>query len=201
MNRQPAQHPRTSRCGQCCLASPASPVFISDSGDNPTAGAVGDIPLFVERLLAHPVPSAVVATIPDAETVAQCVAAGVGGSVAVRLGGKLDTINGSPLAVQGLVQSIVPSRPEIGVQVILRIGTVDVVVPERRKAFTEVADFAAVGLNPLDYKIVVVKLGYLFPDLLRVAPKALMALSPGASDLDLARLPFQRIERPMFPMG
>ena len=188
-------------CIAMALAAPESTVFISDSGDNPTAGAVGDIPLFVERLLAHPVPSAVVATIPDAETVAQCVAAGVGGSVAVRLGGKLDTINGSPLAVQGIVQSIVPSRPEIGVQVILRIGTVDVVVPERRKAFTEVADFAAVGLDPLDYKIVVVKLGYLFPDLLRVAPKALMALSPGASDLDLARLPFQRIERPMFPMG
>ena len=73
--------------------------------------------------------------------------------------------------------------------------------PFLSQPFTEVADFAAVGLDPLDYKIVVVKLGYLFPDLLRVAPRALMALSPGASDLDLARLPFQRIERPMFPMG
>lgn len=188
-------------CINWAINAPESTIFISDSGDNPTAGAVGDIPLFVERLLAHPVPSAIVASLPDGETVAQCKAAGVGATVNVRLGGKLDTIHGSPLAVTGIVHTIVEGDLEAGVQVVLRCGTVDVVVTERRKPFTEVADFEAVGVNPLDYKIVVVKLGYLFPDLLRVAPRALMALSPGASDLALERLPFYRIERPMFPMG
>lgn len=188
-------------CIEWAIAAPESTIFISDSGDNPTAGAPGDIPLFVERLLAHPVPSAVVATIPDAETVGQCKAAGIGGMVNVHLGGKLDIIHASPLAVQGIVHAIIPGDPEAGDQVVLRIGTIDVVVTERRKPYTEVADFTAVGLNPLNYKIVVVKLGYLFPDLMRVAPKALMALSPGASDLALERLPFHRIERPMFPMG
>lgn len=188
-------------CIEWVIVAPESTVFISDSGDNPTAGAPGDIPLFVERLLAHPVPSAVVASIPDAETVAQCKSAGVGTSVTVQLGGKLDTIHASPLAVHGIVHALISGDPEAGDQVILRLGKIDVVVTEKRKPYTEVADFAAVGLNPLDYKIVVVKLGYLFPDLLRVAPKALMALSPGASDLALERLPFHRIERPMFPMG
>lgn len=75
---------------------------------------------------------------------------------------------------------------------------VDVIVTERRKPFTSEADFEQIGINPLDYKIVVVKLSYLFPDLIRIVPWALMALSPGASDLDLVRLPYQRIERPMF---
>jgi microcystin degradation protein MlrC len=87
-----------------------------------------------------------------------------------------------------------------GIEAVLRIGSVDVVVTERRKAFTTVGDFAALQLDPRAYKIVVVKLGYLFPELLEIAPAALMALSPGASDLALERLPYRRIARPMFPL-
>jgi len=34
------------------MVAPERPVFISDSGDNVTAGGAGDIPLFAERLLA-----------------------------------------------------------------------------------------------------------------------------------------------------
>jgi microcystin degradation protein MlrC len=75
-----------------------------------------------------------------------------------------------------------------------------VIVTAQRRGFTTVADFTGAGVDPLSYKIVVVKLGYLFPDLIRVAPKALLALSPGASDLDLARLPYRQIQRPMYPV-
>ena len=49
-------------------------------------------------------------------------------------------------------------------------------------------------------KIVVVKLGYLFPDLYDHAPRAIMALSPGATDLRLEELPFRRLQHPIFPL-
>ena len=49
-------------------------------------------------------------------------------------------------------------------------------------------------------KVVVVKLGYLFPDLRQHAARAIMALSPGTSDLRLDRLPFERLQRPIFPL-
>ena len=195
-------------CIALAAAATESTVFISDSGDNPTAGAAGDIPLFVERLLAHrdssteaaSAPRAVVAAIPDAETVERCRKAGIGARVEVELGGKLDTIHGSPLQAVGTVQTIVAGTEGAGDQVVLQVENVKIVVTERRKPFTTVADFEQVGIDPLAHKIVVVKLGYLFPDLLRVAPRALMALSPGASDLDLARLPYQQIKRPMWPI-
>lgn len=187
-------------CIEWAESATESTVFISDSGDNPTAGATGDIPLFVERLLAHQAESAVVAAIPDAVTVEECVRAGVGAAVDINLGGKLDTLHGSPLALRAAVQSIVSDNLEAGTQVVLCADNVHVIVTQRRKPFTTVDDFAHVGLDPLDFKIVVVKLGYLFPDLLRIAPRVLMALSPGASDLDMRRLPFKRIERPMWPL-
>jgi microcystin degradation protein MlrC len=185
-------------CIAAALAAPEAPVFISDSGDNVTAGAVGDIPLFLERLLAHNVPSAVVA-ICDADAVALCQQAGVGATVETTLGGKLDTFHGRPLPVRGTVVNLVDDDGD-GAQVVLRVENVTVIVTAQRRGFTTVANFTQAGVDPLAHKIVVVKLGYLFPDLIRVAPKALLALSPGASDLDLARLPYRRIQRPMYPV-
>jgi microcystin degradation protein MlrC len=49
-------------------------------------------------------------------------------------------------------------------------------------------------------KIVVVKLGYLFPELRDNARMAIMALSPGFSDLRMEMLSFKRLRRPIFPL-
>ena len=50
------------------------------------------------------------------------------------------------------------------------------------------------------YKIVVVKQGYLFPDLSDHAPRAILALSPGACDERLEELPYRRLQRPIYPL-
>src|SRR5207245_3852824 len=60
------------------LAASESTVFATDSGDNPTAGAAGDTPGFLARLIAREVPDAIFAAIPDAEVYRQCVEVGVG---------------------------------------------------------------------------------------------------------------------------
>ena len=66
-------------------------------------------------------------------------------------------------------------------------------------AFTTVAQFADLGMDLLDYKIVCLKLGYLFPDFQRIAPEAIMAFSPGAINAQPETLPFYKILRPMYP--
>ena len=185
-------------CIQIAMATPEQPVFLSDSGDNVTAGAVGDIPLFAERLLAHGATNALVVGLWDAEAVAACWAAGEGATVETTLGGKVDTLHGAPLSVNGRVQRLV-NVIEGNRQAVLQVDGVTIVLTTLRQSFTALADFANVGVNPLDYKIVVVKLGYLFPELMPIAAKWLMTLSPGATDLDLAHLPYTRIKRPMFP--
>ena len=47
--------------------------------------------------------------------------------------------------------------------------------------------------------VVVVKIGYLEPDLYDTQKGWLMALTPGGVDQDLIRLGHHKIERPMFP--
>src|SRR5439155_20193848 len=90
------------------LAAHESPIFISDSGDNVTAGGAGDIPLFVQRFLAAGAPDAVVAGLADAAAVEQCVKAGTGSRITLSIGGKLDTVHSQPLEVTGTVAHLDP---------------------------------------------------------------------------------------------
>ena len=184
-------------CITWALEAPETCVFISDSGDNPTAGGAGDVPLFLERLLAHNVESAVVASIADDAAVAICQAAGVGAKVDLSLGGKLDPRTSQPLPVHGRVLHIEPSQ---NTEIVVQIGAVKAIITQRRRPYHFIADFQRVGIEPLQHKIVVVKIGYLEPDLKRAAPLALLALSPGAVDQAIERLPFQRIQRPIYPL-
>jgi microcystin degradation protein MlrC len=184
------------------LAASESTVFATDSGDNPTAGAAGDTPGFLARLLERQVPDAVFAAIPDAEVYRQSVETGVGGSLTVRLGGKIDTQHGEPVQVTAIVEHLYRPQPntrEVGVAT-LRAGGVHIIVSELRKMFTRVEDFRSAGLNPLEHKLVVVKLGYLFPELRAIAPREILTLSPGYADMNLTRLPFKHVSRPIYPL-
>jgi microcystin degradation protein MlrC len=180
------------------LAARESTVFISDSGDNVTAGGAGDIPLFVERLLAAKASDAVVAGIADAAAVSRCAASGIGARVTLPIGGKLDSIHAQPLEVTGTVRHLDP--PESPALAALQVEGVTVVLATDRRAFASFADFRKAGIEPLQHQIVVVKLGYLFPELRDHAPRAIMAFSPGFTDLRLEELPYQRVPRPIFPL-
>ncbi len=185
------------------MASPERPVFISDSGDNVTAGGAGDIPLFVERLLALGAEDALVAGLADPEAVERCITAGEGTEITLTIGGKLDQVNGRPLPVTGRVQrvSVVPGvRGGKVTMAAVRVGGVSIILTAGRQFFPDRASIAAAGVDPMQQKIVVVKQGYLFPDLYDHAPRAIMALSPGATTLRLDTLPYRRLQRPIFPL-
>jgi microcystin degradation protein MlrC len=49
-------------------------------------------------------------------------------------------------------------------------------------------------------QVIVVKLGYLFPELRDTAPYHIMALSPGFGDQRLDRLPYRDLHRPIYPL-
>lgn len=180
-------------------------VFISDSGDNPTAGAAGDTTIMIERLLARPeiasgAKTAIVSSLPSAAAVAACIAAGAGKPVTVTAGGVLDPINGSPLEINGTVYSILHDDPTGGDSAVVQTGGLHVILTTRRKVFFERAEFDAVGLEPAAHDITVVKIGYLFPGQRTMASAAFMALTPGAVNLDIPSLPYARVQRPIFPL-
>jgi microcystin degradation protein MlrC len=177
------------------LASRARPFFISDSGDNPTAGGAGDVSWTLGKLLEYPSLSAIYASIVDPAAVA---AARAGGSVDVLVGGKIDPGPSGPVRVTGTVRTV-RQDPVGGTIVVVQAGGVHVIITERRKPYHLVRDFTDLGLDPAKVDLTVVKIGYLEPELYSLARGWLLALTPGGVDQDLPRLGHHRIERPMFP--
>lgn len=169
-----------------------STVFISDSGDNLTAGAPGDGTFALARLLALGVEDAVLAPVYAPEAVHRLHAHGLGDEPRVTIGTPALEVVGRVLALG--------HDPLGGATATVRVAGVTVVLLERREAFTTPAHFARAGVDPLAHRIVVVKLGYLYPELARVAPLALLGLTPGPTDLDATRLAYQRLRRPIFPL-
>lgn len=187
------------------LALGQKSVIISDSGDNPTAGGAGDIPLMVERLLARPElasgqRTAIVAAVPNAAAVAVAKDAGEGAGVTVTIGGVNDPLNGTPLDISGTVYSVLEDDAVGGDIVVIRSGGVHVIVPTRRTPYHHMHQFERLGLHPKDHDITVVKIGYLEPELRDVASAAFLALTPGAVNQDIQQLPFKRLQRPIFPL-
>lgn len=187
------------------LALNQKSVIISDSGDNPTAGGAGDIPLMVQRLLARPeiasgARTAIVAAVPNREAVAAAKAAGEGADVTVTIGGVNDAVNGFPLEITGTVYSIHENDPVGGDIVVIKSGGVHVIVPERRKPYHVIREFENLRLHPKDHDITVVKIGYLEPELREAASAAFLALTPGAVNQDIPSLPFKRMQRPIYPL-
>ena len=70
---------------------------------------------------------------------------------------------------------------------------------KKRKPYHKKADFTDLGLNPKNTNIIIVKIGYLVPELYQMRGDWIMALTPGGVDQDIERLNYKRIKRPMFP--
>jgi len=180
-------------------------VLISDSGDNPTAGGAGDIPYMVERCLARPdlasgERTAIVSAIASAAAVRIAKEAGIGAGVDIVIGGVNDPVNGSPLALHGVIHSIYENDPVGADIVVIRSGGVHVIVPSRRKPYHHMREFANLGLDVQDFDVTVGKWGYLEPELKAAASAAFQALTPGAVNQDIESLPFARVDRPVFPL-
>jgi microcystin degradation protein MlrC len=181
--------------------SPDSTVFITDSGDNVTAGAAGDGTLVLERLLALKVKDAVLAGIVDPEAVALCAEAGVGAEVELMVGGKIDHVFSKPIAISGSVLRLPMDAPGSEHRdAVLQVDGVTLVLLSGHRAFTDPAHFRAMDIDPLKHPIVVVKEGYLFQELRDIAPRAIMALTPGFANQMMTDLDYQKVRRPIFPL-
>ncbi len=195
-----------NECLQKALASTKHPFFISDSGDNPTAGGAGDVTWTLTEILNRPQlkaddgPSLIYASIPGPELIKNAITAKVGGHAEGYAGAAVDARYAPPVWISGTVESIQYGDVNAEIEAVIRVGSVHIIVTQKRKPYHKEIDFTRLALNPRKSDIVVVKIGYLEPELYAMRADWLLALTPGGVDQDLERLPYKKIQRPMFPL-
>lgn len=189
---------------------PERPVLLSDSGDNTTAGAAGDLTLVLQAALDHPdVDDLVVAGITAPRTVESLIAAGVGRTVDIELGSEHVSRPKARRLVAATVEAcgetlelsgFQPYRSREGAWARVRIGRVVATFHAQPIGITTPQHFAAMGIDPTAHKAYVVKLGYLHPQLEDMAARHVLLLSDGTSQLDMTRLVWKRLRRPVHPL-
>lgn len=164
------------------------PVVISDSGDNPTAGGTDDRADVLAALLKRHIRDAVIAGICDQPATDACYRAGVGRTFPLSIGATLDSKASKPVRTNAKVRFLSHMNDPLGRQAVIETDGISVVLTERRRPFHYIKDFTSLGLDPTKSKIVVVKAGYLEPEINKIANPNLMALTGGAVDQDIVHL-------------
>ena len=167
----------------------AGPAILADSGDNPTAGGVGDRADVLAALLdPGTFPGTVFAGIADPEA----FAALSDGAGIFDIGGTLG--GGGPRL--SLPADSVDIRHDCAVT---RTRGLTVVISRRRRPFHNFSDFEALGIDLDATPLLVVKSGYLSPDLRTLPRRQIMALTGGAVCQDLQGLENRHRPRPTWP--
>jgi microcystin degradation protein MlrC len=177
------------------LAAKELTVFLTDSGDNVTASTPGDLPIVLRHLVERKAKSAVVAGINDTPAVNRCFETGEGKRLPLSIGATTEKRFGPPLEAEAQIVRLI-KNPRMA---IVQIGDVEAILADGPMAFTDPGQFVPCGIDPLRRKIVVVKEGYLYPGLTRIAPRYIMLLTVGAGDMRIEHLTYIRRRKPVFP--
>jgi microcystin degradation protein MlrC len=195
---------------QRALTSPRRPVYVSDSGDNTTAGAAGELTHVLQAALDLGAnEDIVIAGITAPETVARLNRAGVGADVEIVLGAEHMSRPATDRRVVARVEAcgefldlggFQPYRSREAAWAKVRIGNVIATFHAQPIGITTPEHFRAMDIDPLAHKLYVVKLGYLHPRIEDIAARHILLLSDGVSQLDMKRLKWERIARPAWPL-
>ena len=192
------------------LSFDGKPVFITDSGDNTTSGASGENTYILRQLLVKKLDKKVlIANITDASCVKHLQNYQVNEEVIINLGKDDNELNKAiSLKVQiisfaKMVGNKWSGRDKVWGDIV-NVKVVDkplyITISSCNNSMTEINQFVNAKLDINDYEIIVVKQGYLFPELKEITKFWIMSLTDGATPQDTRLIPFKQIMRPMYPI-
>ncbi len=195
-------------------AAARGPVVLFDVGDNVGGGSPGDsthILHAARRLGVHNLLQAVC----DPELVRLAQAAGVGGRINASVGGKSDGLHGAPFAIQARVTALSDGCYEEtgpthggfrfyndGDSCALRTDDgYTLVLTSRSAGSASLQQFRALGIEPLDMKIIVAKgVHSPRPAMEPVARELIWVATPGVTTADLSTFTYRHRRVPLYPL-
>jgi len=198
-------------------------VCLVDIGDDPGSLCPADSPVVLESLLRLGAQDCAL-TIRDAEVVDAAMKAGVGAEITMEMGAKIDQRFYKPLKVTGYVKSLDDGKykivgpthggwskevtkesfrdADVGPRAVLRFGNkIDVIFGKSQKTGKDRDFFKSAGIVMEEKRIIVVKSNQAHRASFDPIVDATIELdTPGVSTANYARLPFENIPRPIYPI-
>ncbi|MFN7925772.1 MAG: M81 family metallopeptidase [Bryobacteraceae bacterium] len=190
------------------------PVVLAESSDSTGSGSPGDSTGVLKHLIHGAAHGPAAIFLVDPVAVKRAMAAGVGKTVRMAIGGCFDKKNSKPVKVVARVRQISEGRwtprargyntgieCNMGPAVVLEHGNTTILVGSQSAMTVDPALFRDHGIEPLHQKIVVVKSPNGFRACYEPIAKAIFVVdTPGVSTANLKTLPWKRIERPIYPL-
>lgn len=216
-----------ARAVQLAAAKPASaldqtgdqtgPIVLLDHSDNCASGGTMDTMTVLGAMLDAGVRDAAAFAVFDPGAVQQMIAAGIGNTVTLSLGGKLDMpslgLKATPRVVTGRVKLISDGRyrnlgpmargevNHMGPTVVLDTGGVQIVVISQHVEPHDLAAFECLGLNPKRLAMLMLKSRVHWrAGLGQLAHAVVECAGSGVCTSDYEALNFKKLRRPMYPL-
>ncbi len=192
------------------------PIVLADHGDNTGSGGTQDVMSVLEEAMRQGLEDVVAGPICDPAAVTRLIEAGVGATVTLDVGGKIDMpevgLKGKPLTVTGRVRCVTDGefevtgpmntgmRLRIGRTAVLDTGPVQIVVSERRSEPFDLGVFTHCGIDPRRKKYLLLKSRQHFrAGFEPIARHIVMCDGEGVTASDLRRFSYRNRPTPMYP--
>lgn len=185
-------------------------VILSDTGDSVYGGAPGDNTCILRELLEQRVECLSLVPMIDPAALEAAIAAGVGATITVELGGKIDRVFCQPVQVTGRVaaisQGFVVDLQQYGIcdlkrTALLQVGAVHIALLDHRSfAVNHAVLYSHLGIDIDRAKLVVVKTASNFQFFARWRSGLIRVDSPGTTQSNLHAFDWKRIPRPIYPL-
>ena len=199
-----------------------APVMLVDLGDDPGSACPADSPAVLESLIRLGAADCAL-TIRDAEVVEAGLQAGIGATLSMKVGGKIDRRFYEPLEITGTVRLIDDGNYMIlgpthggwgrdvntdafreshaGPRIVLRIGNKIDVIFSKRRTGKDRDFFKSAGIILEEKQILVVKSNQAHrASFDQVVASTIELASPGVSTVDYGSLPYEYLQRPIWPI-
>lgn len=190
------------------------PVVLVDTGDNVGGGSAADGTTLLHELLRQHATDSVVCLFAPKE-VNCCQGAGVGQTVDMEVGGKVDRLHGDPVKVRGKVRLLhdgdytepLPRHGgkrfnSMGMTALVELpGRNLLVLTTQRHPPFSLGQLTCLGIQPKEMRVLVVKAAIAYrAAYLPVAGTIIEVDTPGVTAVNPERFAYKRIRRPMFPL-
>jgi microcystin degradation protein MlrC len=190
------------------------PIIVADYADNPGGGGYGDSTELLRALLAIGVRDACFGPMVDPETAKQLHGHQPGDIVTIKLGGKSDPrFGGAPLALTVELISLSDGnytgdgpmmgglRASFGPSAVIQVDGITILVTTEAAQMLDLQQFRAFGIDPAAKSVVALKsMQHFRAAFAPISGKIIVCDSGALCTLQLEKLPYRHVPRPIFPL-